>query len=95
MKKNMLKCNPLNFLRVVAFFMVFFLHTFPSSKIDFSFCFIFHTPAWGGVFIFFILSGYLIGKGFFAGKYENTFKGSLKFILQRFIKIAPPIICSY
>lgn len=42
-----------------------------------------------GVWIFFILSGYLIGKGFFSHRYVFSPKGILLFYKRRFLTLAP------
>lgn len=53
-------------------------------------------PAWGGVWLFLILSGYGIGMGFFQKKYLITrqdgkiqIKRIIRFYLGRLLKIAP------
>jgi len=49
-----------------------------------------NTPAWGAMWIFFAISGYLLGKGFYAGKYDvSSGSGMIDFYLGRFIRIAP------
>lgn len=49
-----------------------------------------NTPAWGAMWIFFAISGYLLGKGFYAGKYDvSSLSGMIDFYLGRFIRIAP------
>src|ERR1035437_6391721 len=52
------------------------------------------TPGSIGVWIFFILSGYLMGKGFYTGRYTPTVKSSLKFYWNRFLRIYPLYIFS-
>lgn len=44
---------------------------------------------WAGVWIFFTLSGYLMGKGFFTGRYHFSRKGILHFYRNRLLRIAP------
>lgn len=44
---------------------------------------------WVGVWIFFVLSGYLMGKGFYAGRYELNREGIFRFYLNRLLRIAP------
>jgi peptidoglycan/LPS O-acetylase OafA/YrhL len=44
---------------------------------------------WVGVWIFFVLSGYLMGKGFYAGRYELNREGISRFYLNRLLRIAP------
>lgn len=47
------------------------------------------TPAWAGVWIFFILSGYLMGKAYLAGRYDLSKDGIKAFYFNRFIRVAP------
>lgn len=47
------------------------------------------SPAWVGVWIFFILSGYLMGKGFYTHRYPASKKGSVNFWINRAIRICP------
>lgn len=46
---------------------------------------------WGGtfVFIFYLLSGYGIGYGFFSKKYQLTVPSILSFFIKRFFRLAP------
>ena len=44
---------------------------------------------WVGVWIFFVLSGYLMGKGFFGGRYALDRKGIFQFYGNRILRIAP------
>ncbi len=44
---------------------------------------------WVGVWIFFVLSGYLMGKGFFGGRYALDRKGIFRFYGNRILRIAP------
>ena len=91
-KKNTV--DPINLLRVIAVFMVFFLHTsIFSSQREFVFSnhtWFLKTPAWGAVWIFFVLSGYLIGKGYYYKRYMFDTKGIISFYLSRFLKIGLP-----
>jgi peptidoglycan/LPS O-acetylase OafA/YrhL len=41
------------------------------------------------IWIFFILSGYLIAKGFFEGRYKFNLRGFASFYINKFIRIAP------
>lgn len=87
------KYDRLNLLRIIAFLIVFLLHAkifipvewFDNVKISW----ILFTPAWAGVWIFFVLSGYGIGSGFYSGKYQMTKHGILKFYYSRLLKILP------
>lgn len=88
-----------NLLRVIATMFVFLLHGrsyIPkindlSSPFNWLTCF----PAWAGVWIFLILSGYAIGYGFSTKRYPLINNGELKiryflrFYVGRFVKIAP------
>ena len=87
MEKN-ISNQYINFLKGLATICVFVLHfsiIMPGKKPV-----LFYTPAWVGVWIFFILSGYLIGKGFWNNKNKtDTLKDILRFYLTRFIRILP------
>jgi peptidoglycan/LPS O-acetylase OafA/YrhL len=47
-----------------------------------------------GVWLFFILSGYLMGKGFYTKRYSPTVRSSGKFYLNRFLRIYPLYVFS-
>ncbi len=93
------RVDVLNFLRVAATLIVFFLHgrSFVpgmdgANKIV---RILSLQPAWAGVWILFFLSGYLMQRGFDAGRYavigaEKPFRAYVQFCLRRFLKIAPP-----
>lgn len=83
----------INFTKGLAVLVVFILHfslkyaPLHSDKILSPFAF---TPAWTGVWIFFIISGYLIGKGFWSGKYKvETLKDFGHFYVKRAFRILP------
>ncbi len=82
--------NIFNFLRGIAAISVFLLHCLIIIGIDDNIPFILYTPAWSGVWIFFIISGYLIGKSYCDGRYlvENN-KDFFKFYIVRAIRIFP------
>lgn len=93
MKKRKIE---LDILRIVACLMVFMLHTtlFSDQLVDFSqvgrkACLL-YTPAWGGVWLFFLLSAYFSGAVFFENDDTYTWKNILKFYLSKFIKIGIP-----
>ena len=44
---------------------------------------------WAGVWVFFVLSGYLMGKGFFSGRYPFSRDGLLTFYRNRLLRILP------
>lgn len=88
--------DPLNFLRVAAMMLVFVLHSaiahpvgIPLTEQPNQYAILFKTPAWAGVWIFVFLSGYVLGKGFYGGKYEMTPKGILAFYGKRLLRILP------
>jgi peptidoglycan/LPS O-acetylase OafA/YrhL len=91
MKKNTF--DRLNLLRIFAFLMIFLLHVKMFVPVTWyenvKFAWILFTPAWAGVWIFFILSGYGIGHGFYKNIYELSPKGILKYYYRRLIKIVP------
>lgn len=83
----------LNFLRFLAFTMIFLLHAkifVPVNWNDNLRCaWLLYTPAWAGTWIFFILSGYGIGCGFYSGKYELSVKGIFQYYTRRLFAILP------
>lgn len=86
------KIDIFNFIRGIAILLVFCLHTvilvepaFEGVKCQK----IFYTPAWLAMWIFFFLSGYLLGKGFYNGKYDCSKGGIAKFYSSRLIRILP------
>lgn len=91
MEKN--TYDRINLLRIMAFFMVFFLHAKLFVPVPWyenvKAAWILYTPAWAGVWIFFLVSGYGIGAGFYKGKYELTLKGVLKYYYLRLIRLIP------
>ena len=88
--------DPINFLRTLGTLMVFGLHTYVFSS-QRGFCYdnrtwFLQTPAWGGVWIFLFISGYLSGKGFYMKKYQMNFKGICSYYWGRFFKVALPTL---
>lgn len=86
------KIDIFNFLRGFALLCVIGLHTYCVINPEYPeipHSWIFNTPAWLAMWIFFFLSGYLLGKGFYNGKYEFSTQGILKFYKSRLIKILP------
>ena len=87
--------DPLMGLRVFACFLVvmghYFLVAMPFTETG--------VPAWGadllisspwaGVWIFFTLSGFLMGKAFASGRYSLDEVGMRTFLRNRFLRIAP------
>lgn len=94
MKTNNNKLDMLNLLRLIAFLLVFMLHVKIFMPVQWNdgvsnVAWPLYTPAWGGVWIFFVLSGFGIGKGFYSGKYEFSFNGVCRYYIGRIIKILP------
>jgi peptidoglycan/LPS O-acetylase OafA/YrhL len=50
---------------------------------------ILESPAWLGMLLFFTLSGYLMGKGFYTGKYDLSRSGVTLYLRNRFLRIFP------
>jgi peptidoglycan/LPS O-acetylase OafA/YrhL len=50
---------------------------------------ILEAPAWLGMVLFFALSGYLMGKGFYTGKYDLFRPGVTLYLRNRFLRIFP------
>jgi peptidoglycan/LPS O-acetylase OafA/YrhL len=89
--------DPINLLRVVAlYFMVFFTHgLIADSSLSLSKAgawFLFQGAAWAGIWTLFVISGYLMGKGFYSKKYALGRAGLKTFYLSRLIRIAPPYL---
>lgn len=88
-----------NLLRVFATLFVFLLHgrcyLADPKKLPPVLQWLTCLPAWAGVWIFLLLSGYGIGYGFFSGRYSLRENGKLSarkfggFYLARFLKVAP------
>lgn len=51
-------------------------------------------PPWCGVWIFFTLSGYLMGKGFARGRYTLDEAGNRSFLRNRLLRIGPVYYCA-
>jgi peptidoglycan/LPS O-acetylase OafA/YrhL len=96
---NLIPFDPVNFLRVLAAGLVFLLHTslFMNDPLELSdhgvWTILVRPSAWSGVWIFFLLSGYLCQKGFLSGKYPLTLSGVGAFYLRRIRKVWFPGIC--
>lgn len=93
--------NAINVLRVVACLMVLILHALISTQnagFDLysyeqsqPWVFLLKTPAWAGVWIFFILAAYLAGRGFFTGRYGYSVRGFLQYYLKKVVRIVIPV----
>ena len=91
--------DPLLGLRAMACLMVMFGHyflvVFPATTVETSFLkhellgLFRHCSPWGGVWVFFTLSGYLMGKGFSRGRYALNAAGVRSFYRNRLLRIAP------
>ncbi len=87
--------DPLLGLRAFACFFVlmghFFFVVFPYAPTarDHMLAPFLRTSPWAGVWIFFTLSGFLMGKGFATGRYSLDRAGSRAFLYNRLLRIAP------
>ena len=81
-----------NILRAIAVLCVFGSHScivIREYHPGIQFPWFFSTPAWAAMWMFFIISGYLLGKGFYSGKYSIGFNGMCNFWINRLIRILP------
>jgi putative acyltransferase domain protein len=94
--------NKLLLLRTIAWAMVFIIHgyiIFYNSKVsenlgkiflsNIDLTFLKFPSAWGGVWIFFVLSGFLMGKAFVTKRYCYDRDGIFRFYKNRIIQICP------
>lgn len=90
--------DPLLLMRALAFFMVFLGHNFmvlffspELHRLIFSGypVWLLTSSPWSGVWIFFVLSGYLMGKGFLRGRYTLSRGGVFNFYKNRLLRIYP------
>ena len=75
--------------------MVFLCHTTIIASQEFGFELhgawqALNTPAWGGVWIFFAIGGFLSAYGFDSGRYTLDKQGILQYYKGRFIKVLLP-----
>lgn len=86
----------INLVRFLACMMIYFFHAahFTASRGTPLFTNIYikflQTPAWGGVWIFFVLAGYLSGKGFSDRRYEFNRTSITTYYANKFFKIVIP-----
>lgn len=87
--------NYIDKLRIVATLMVFSLHSllfmgknYPMIDVirESVWTIVFYMPAWGGVWIFFALSGYLSGIGFVYGRYDISLGGGKEILYSKIKK---------
>jgi peptidoglycan/LPS O-acetylase OafA/YrhL len=81
-------------IRGLACGLVYIMHSGIAFNHDFSFghsrwAWILLSPAWLGMVLFFTLSGYLMGKGFYTGKYDLCRSGVTLYLRNRFLRIVP------
>lgn len=98
---NKNQINELLNIRALAWIMVFVIHSYANFGYKFSkeenrlrlgeidLSFLIYPSAWGGVWIFFVLSGFLMGKNFLSGRYQVNAQGMRNFYLNRVIQIVP------
>jgi peptidoglycan/LPS O-acetylase OafA/YrhL len=48
-----------------------------------------YSPPWLGMILFFTLSGYLMGKGFYTGRYDLSRTSVVEYLRNRFLRIFP------
>lgn len=92
------RLDPLLTLRAFACLLVlvghYFMVIFPAGSLDRTisvhplYSLLVSCP-WAGVWIFFVLSGYLMGKGFFTRRYDFNTKDICRFYKNRMLRIYP------
>lgn len=93
------KADILNVLRTIALLMVFLLHGRENvagiTEASGPLAILTWLPAWGGVWVLFFISSFLLGMNFLSEKYELitdnkiNFRGLWTFYRRRFLRIAP------
>ena len=94
---TMARKDLLMLLRFFAAFLVFVMHSrivfnINSANISKSHSWLYLSPAWLGMDIFFTLSGYLMGKIFKSGRYSLSTSGFFSYYKSRFLRIFPASI---
>lgn len=94
-RKGKFAPNAINVYRVIAALCVFVLHSvifddYNNHTLMPRYLFFLYPSAWGGVFMFMVLGGYLAGKGFASGRYEMSVKGVLTYYKKRAFRILIP-----
>lgn len=88
------KLDLLNLLRVVMALVIFEIHvcnySISRGMTLNLFTFWLSTPWWLGNWVFFMISGYVLGKGFRSGKYTTDKKGIFHFYFRRFTRVCIP-----
>lgn len=94
-----LQDNAIDFLKVIATLMVFCLHvslmTVPNYGDIFSnrYMFFLRTPAWGAVWIFFFISGFLAARGFVLQNYcLHKKSGVIRYYKQKLLTVYLPTV---
>ena len=95
MNNYSLNSTILNVLRVYATALVFFCHSTIIAKECFEFKLhgimrLLNTPAWGGVWMFLAIGGFLAAYGFDQKKYTMDKSGILKYYKGRIVKVLIP-----
>ena len=90
-----LNSTALNVLRVFATLLVFFCHSYIVGRDEFGFelhgaLWLLKSPAWGGVWMFFAMGGFLATYGFDKKNYTIDKEGVLKYYKTRFVKVLLP-----
>ena len=95
MNKIILNSTLLNILRVYATALVFFCHSTIIANECFGFELhglerLINTPAWGGVWVFLAIGGFLAAYGFDQGKYSLDKNGIMTYYKGRIVKVLIP-----
>lgn len=90
-----LNSTVLNVLRVFATLLVFFCHSYIVGRDEFGLelhgaMWLLKSPAWGGVWMFFAMGGFLAAFGFDRKNYTIDKEGILRYYKTRFIKVLLP-----